>query len=66
MTSEERREMRYQRRKAAREAKKDKTPFEQVFSLENLWKSIKKCFRGVGWKASTQRIKVSQLTTLYI
>lgn len=65
MTSEERREMRYQRRKAAREAKKDKTPFEQVFSLENLWKSIKKCFRGVGWKASTQRIKVSQLTTLY-
>lgn len=60
MTSEERREARYQRRLAARQAKKkakcsrhDK--FETVFSYGNLYRSYKFCRRGVAWKASVQR-----------
>jgi len=64
MTSAERREVRYWRRKAKRDAKKDKTKFEEVIAVNTLWKSMKECFRGVGWKASTQNVRYQQLTTL--
>ena len=59
MTSEERREARYRRRKAAREAKKAKyanaDSFERVFSYRNLYRSYRCCRRGVAWKASVQK-----------
>lgn len=60
MTSEERREERYQRRKARRAAVKERTcslydDFEWVFSFEHLYLSYLKCRRGVSWKASVQR-----------
>lgn len=60
MTSEERREIRYQRRKAKRdEARKKKSlscgDFDEVFSFRHLYLSGKKCCKGVYWKNSTQR-----------
>ncbi len=69
MTSAERHEARYRRRKAARENKKaawgqEYKSFEAVFSFEHLYKSYRKCVKGVGWKASTQRYKASCLASL--
>lgn len=60
MTSEERREARYQRRVAARIDKKNAAcaqydDFRTVFSYKNLYRSYKCCRRGVAWKASVQR-----------
>lgn len=60
MTSEERREARYQRRVAARQAKKKAScagydDFGTVFSYANLYRSYKRCRRGVAWKASVQK-----------
>ena len=60
MTSEERREGRYQRRIAKRMAKRNQSrafcdDFNTVFSYENLYRSYKKCRRNVAWKASVQR-----------
>ncbi len=62
MTSEERRQARYERRKKAREiARQNKiakyNDFEKVFTFANMWRSARKCYRGVGWKASTQRYR---------
>lgn len=60
MTSEERKEARYQRRVAARQAKKiancaEYDDFGTVFSYKNLYRSYKCCRRGVAWKASVQK-----------
>lgn len=60
MTSEERREARYQRRVAKRLAKKQANfasndDFDTVFSFGNLYQSYKRCRRNVGWKASVQK-----------
>mgnify|MGYP002622020495 CR=1 FL=1 len=60
MTSEERREIRYQRRKAQRAKKKVaqcamNDHFDWVFSYEHLYKSYKMCRRNVAWKASVQK-----------
>ncbi|MGI6028081.1 MAG: RNA-directed DNA polymerase [Candidatus Heteroscillospira sp.] len=60
MTSEERREARYQRRKAKRDAackmRSQKCgDFEEVFSFRHLYLAGKKCCKGVYWKNSTQR-----------
>lgn len=59
MTSQERHERRYQRRKAKRDYRrymrsKSHGDFEQVFSYENLYKAGKNCCKGVMWKNSTQ------------
>lgn len=58
MTSAERHEQRYQRRRAQREAKKraanEDITFEKVFSFRHLYDSYRKCCLGVGWKRSTQ------------
>lgn len=58
MTSAERHEARYQRRRAKREARRalvdSKCTFEQVFRYYNLYSSYKLCCLGVGWKKSTQ------------
>jgi len=60
MTSEERKEARYQRRRRERSLKKlarsfEYDSFEQVFSYENLYKAYKKCRCGVAWKGSVQK-----------
>lgn len=60
MTSEERREARFQRRVAKRTAQKRELyakydDYEQVFSYRHLYEAYKKCRRNVGWKASVQR-----------
>lgn len=59
MTSEERREARYRRRRAAREEKREShrelLEFRQVFTTSHLYESSRKCTRGVKWKASTQK-----------
>lgn len=60
MTSLERKEGRYQRRKATREAKKIVRyeacdDFEKVFSYGNLYTAYRKCRSNVSWKASVQR-----------
>lgn len=60
MTSQERRELRYQRRKAKRdEARLMRSQkcgdFEEVFSFRHLYLSGKKCCKSVYWKNSTQR-----------
>ena len=60
MTSEERHEARYRRRKAERQRRRDARSeacgsFEQVFSYEHLCRAGRECCKGVGWKCSTQR-----------
>lgn len=60
MTSEERREERYKRRREKRHIKKvartwEYDSFEEVFSYENLYNAYRKCRRNVAWKGSTQR-----------
>lgn len=59
MTSEERHELRYQRRKAARELKKqnksEAMDFKKVFTTGHLYDAYRKCTRGVRWKSSTQK-----------
>lgn len=67
MNSTERREGRYQRRKAAREARiaaraASCGDFSRVFSYGNLYKHGKKCCSGVRWKASTQRYEANIAT----
>lgn len=62
MTSEERHEARFQRRKALRESKrkermKDALDFDKVFTYQHMYRSAWYCFRGVRWKASVQRYK---------
>lgn len=60
MTSKERRDSRYLRRKAKRDARKAPAAeafddFERVFSYENLYESYRKCRRNVAWKGSVQK-----------
>lgn len=60
MTSEERREARYQRRQQKRKlAKMARTweydYFQDVFSFANLYRAYKKCRCNVAWKGSTQK-----------
>ena len=60
VTSEERREARYQRRKANRAKKKQEQYgncdcFDSVFSYGNLYQSYRKCRKDVAWKASVQK-----------
>ncbi len=61
MTSEERREARYQRRKAKRLANKLKRSNEvgtlqDVFNYHDMFFYGKKCCAGVRWKQSTQNL----------
>jgi retron-type reverse transcriptase len=70
MTSEERHELRYQRRVQKRETKKNKklakcNDFDEVFSFKHLYKSYKKCRRGVLWKASCQRYSLFAPLQIY-
>lgn len=59
MTSEERRNARYLRRKKKREEKKQKyakyNDFDWVFSYEHLYMAYRRSKKNVRWKASTQK-----------
>lgn len=60
MTSEERREARYQRRNQKRLESKNRQrkpydDFDKVFSYENLFSAYRMCRKNVRWKSSTQR-----------
>lgn len=59
MTSEERRQGRYERRQEKRIVKKeslrDHDDFDKVFSYDHLYAAYRKSRCGVAWKASTQR-----------
>lgn len=60
MTSEERREARYRRRRAAREEKRKRLRpehdcYEAVFSYANLYRSYRLCRKNVAWKSSVQK-----------
>ena len=62
MTSEQRKELRYQRRKAKREAKTRERnrkigALEEVFSFDNMFQYGLKCCKNVGWKQSTQNFQ---------
>ena len=62
MTSAERREARYQRRKAARMEKREEKihealDFDTVFTFAHMYRSAFACFRGVNWKASVQAFR---------
>lgn len=69
MTSEERKEARYKRRKARRKEKKrpiiEKYNFSRVASLNSLDEAAKQAARGVSWKASVQRYRMNQLEYIY-
>lgn len=59
MTSEERHELRYQRRKSKREEKRKRVvesqQFKKLFTTGNLYDCYRKCTKGVKWKGSTQK-----------
>ena len=71
MTSKERRQRRYERRKAKRELNRSKIAsvcdnFDEVFTYSHLYKAYKCCCRNVGWKASTQIYKANAVYNLYL
>ena len=60
MTSKERHEIRYQRRRNIREKRRQKNlalndNFEWVFSVNHLYQSYRLCRKGVSWKSSVQK-----------
>lgn len=60
MTSEERKEARYQRRKASRQKRREERlkeydDFDRVKDANNLITAFKKSKSGVDWKASVQQ-----------
>jgi hypothetical protein len=64
LTSEERHEARYQRRKAKREAKAKEAcgkTFDEVMSFGNLCKAGKECCAGSRWKSSTINFEANML-----
>ena len=70
MTSEERHERRYQRRKAARDAKRREKlgkydDFDRVASLSALNDAADEAQKGVKWKASVQRYNMTRMVNIY-
>ena len=70
MTSKERHEGRYQRRKAKRIAKEKALTdslgtFEEVFSYQNLYDAFTLCKKGVRWKASIQSYEANLSINTY-
>ena len=62
MTSEQRKELRYQRRKSKREIKarernKKIGTLEEVFSFDNMFQYGLQCCKNVDWKQSTQNFQ---------
>lgn len=69
MTSEERRNARYKRRRAKRQARKrallEKHGFDKVAALDSLYEAATLSARGVSWKASVQRYRMNKLSYVY-
>ena len=70
MTSDERREKRYIRRKQEREDKKSAflkkyNDFSLVTDPNNLYKAFMKSKKGVSWKTSVQRYEINILRNIY-
>jgi hypothetical protein len=66
MNSRERREARYQRRKARREAARAERigvydDFNRVADVDNLYQAFKDSMKGVAWKESVQRYEANAL-----
>ena len=62
--------MRFQRRKARRELKrqekvKEADDFEAIFTYEHLYESYKKCLKNVRWKASVQNYSANAPVNVY-
>jgi hypothetical protein len=69
MTSVERREARYQRRKFRRVEKRDAKlkqydSFSQVTDVDNLYAAFRSSMRGVAWKESVQRFEANALRNI--
>mgnify|MGYP000824256359 FL=1 len=69
MTSEERKEARYQRRKASRQRRREERlkeydDFDRVKDANNLITAFKKSKSGVDWKASVQRYEMNLLRNI--
>lgn len=70
MTSEQRREARYQRRKLKRDLKRQRRAYacgglKEVFTFKTLYKTAKKAYKGVNWKSSTQLYKSLSVSELW-
>ena len=70
MTSEERKEARYQRRLAKRIEKKKELNkkygnFDEIISFDNLCDAFYKCKKTVSWKASTQKYERNLFKNVY-
>ncbi|MDR2419464.1 MAG: hypothetical protein LBD79_10510 [Treponema sp.] len=66
MTSNERHEARYQRRKATRDTKRKEKlkpydDFSQIIDVDNLYSSFKHSRRNVAWKESVQRYEANAM-----
>lgn len=71
MTSAERKEARFQRRKAKRLEKKEKfqsslPSFNEIFTINNLEKGFRNCKAGVQWKSSIQGYEADLPINLHI
>jgi len=69
MTSEERHEARYERRKAMRDAKRGRKlkfydDFSLIVNVDNLYKAFKNAMRGVSWKESVQRFEANAMRNI--
>jgi len=69
MNSMERREARFRRRNAEREAKRQQKlsqydDFERVVDFDNLHQAFRSCMRGVSWKESVQRYYADALRNI--
>ena len=70
MTSEERKEVRYQRRKQKRldsknRQRKQYDDFDKVFTYDHLYSAYRMCRKNVRWKSSTQRYIANAPLNLY-
>jgi len=68
LNSQERRDARYHRRKAKREARRlailEQCNFSEAISTDNLYQAMKEARKGVYWKASTQRYNMNFLRNI--
>ena len=68
MNSQERREARYQRRKAKRERRRlaliEQYNFDNAIDADNLYHAMKQARKGVYWKASVQRYNMNFLRNI--
>lgn len=65
MTSKERHQLRYERRRARRHQKRQAVlpchTYDELFTFDHLYRSYKKCRKGVSWKASVQSYRFNAI-----